>query len=48
MLSDHFNPSPSYDQDMAFPAQSRATSVSHTENENVKSVYENAYKSLHL
>jgi hypothetical protein len=24
MLSDHFNPSPSYNQDMAFPAQSRA------------------------
>jgi hypothetical protein len=48
MLSDHFNPSPSYNQDMAFLAQSRATSVTHTENENVNSAYDNAYNSLHL
>jgi hypothetical protein len=34
MSSDLFNPSPSYNQDMAFPAQSRATPVSHTENQN--------------
>lgn len=48
MFSGHFNPLPSYNQDMAFPAQSRATPVSHTENQNVTSGYENAYKSLHL
>jgi hypothetical protein len=33
---------------MAFPAQSRVIPVAHTENENVKSAYDNAYKSLHL
>jgi hypothetical protein len=48
MLSEHFNPSPSYNQDMAFLAQSHATPVTHKENENVKSAYDNAYNSLHL
>jgi hypothetical protein len=48
MLSDHFNPSPSHNQDMTFAAQSRATPVTHTGNKNVKSAYDNAYNSLHL
>jgi hypothetical protein len=48
MLSDHFNPPPSYNLDMAFPAHSRATPVTYTENESVKSAYDNAYNSLHL